>query len=325
MSSAAAERTGNWLGGSDLPVVVGVSPFKSRLDLFLQKTGQTEPEDESEAMRWGVLLEDQIAREWARREGVKIRRRNKELQHPKVSWLRAHLDRDIVGQKAILEVKTSSADGWGDAADDVPDHVAVQCHAYMAVTGAEKAFVAALLWGRWGPPSLHSYELRRDEEIAGAVIQAGHLFVTEHLEPRIAPTPESSEEANLLWRRVVTGRHAVVSPEVLRALSRLEFVKEVQATAKTERKDLELLLKSYLREAEAGVDEADQPLYTWKRQTQDRFDEAALREKAPKIHARYRKTVAFRKLHITKLGREAAAMVAQQLEEQHDEATSEAS
>ena len=76
------------LGGSDMAAILGVSqrnkegvPLKTRLDVFLEKTGQAEPQEETEGMFWGKDLEDRICRRWAVRNNKKIRRRNQRIIH----------------------------------------------------------------------------------------------------------------------------------------------------------------------------------------------------------------------------------------------------
>jgi putative phage-type endonuclease len=67
----AARRTG--IGGSDIAAILGLSPWRTPLDVYRDKVDGAE-QPETEAMRWGRLLEDVIAREYAVRAGVRIQR-----------------------------------------------------------------------------------------------------------------------------------------------------------------------------------------------------------------------------------------------------------
>ena len=49
------------IGGSDVAAVLGISPWKSPLDVFLDKTGKSAPEPENDAMYWGTRLETLVA------------------------------------------------------------------------------------------------------------------------------------------------------------------------------------------------------------------------------------------------------------------------
>lgn len=140
------------IGGSDVAAVLGLSPWRTPLDVFNDKTAETVDEKpQSDAAHFGTILEDVVADEFARRTGFKVMRFNKTLsQNPGahaggVGWARANLDRVIVNPEiaktvrfateaahalqakcftrglwlttdAILECKTASAyasDQWG--------------------------------------------------------------------------------------------------------------------------------------------------------------------------------------------------------------------
>src|SRR5436309_2038443 len=55
------------IGGSDAAAAAGIDPHKSRMKLWLEKRGVI-PVEESEAMRWGKLLEPVIFEELRERE-----------------------------------------------------------------------------------------------------------------------------------------------------------------------------------------------------------------------------------------------------------------
>src|SRR5690606_24085021 len=107
-----ARRRG--IGGSDAAVIAGVDPFRSPIRLWMEKRGEIQEEPAGEAAEWGLLLEPVIAAEFERRTGKRVRRRNAILQHPEHEWMLANIDREIVGEDAILEIKTTSA--WNRAA-----------------------------------------------------------------------------------------------------------------------------------------------------------------------------------------------------------------
>jgi len=55
------------IGSSDAAAAVGLNPYKSQLELWLEKTGRdaelpkTDPNDETSPMYWGTLLEPIVA------------------------------------------------------------------------------------------------------------------------------------------------------------------------------------------------------------------------------------------------------------------------
>ena len=62
------------IGGSDVSIIAGINPFRSAYQLWLEKTGQAEPEEaESEYAHFGTLLEPIVRNEFTRRTGIKVR------------------------------------------------------------------------------------------------------------------------------------------------------------------------------------------------------------------------------------------------------------
>ena len=144
-----AELRNTGLGGSDAGVVMGVNPYKSRLTLWLEKTGQKEPDDLSdvEAVQWGIRNEPNIADWFCDVTGKKVRKCGtlRSEQHP---WLLANVDRVIVGENAGLEIKTAGVKQAGRwKGEEVPDEYYCQCQHYMLVTGCEKWYLAVLIGG----------------------------------------------------------------------------------------------------------------------------------------------------------------------------------
>jgi putative phage-type endonuclease len=168
------------IGGSDAAVIMGVSPWKTAGELYLEKIGEIETPDISDrdAVYWGTVLEDVVASEYSRRTDRKVRRVNRTLVHPDHPWMVGHIDRDLVGLPGILECKTTNdwayrSDEWGDhGSDQVPVQYLLQTMHYLAVTGAEFCDLAVLAGGqRFG-----IYTIRRDEELIAQMIEAEEAF-----------------------------------------------------------------------------------------------------------------------------------------------------
>ena len=87
------------IGSSDAAVAVGLSPYKSPLTLWLEKTQRKEAEDlsEKDAVIWGTVLEPVLARVYAERTRAKVRRVNAVLQHAEHPFMHAHEVRSAWG------------------------------------------------------------------------------------------------------------------------------------------------------------------------------------------------------------------------------------
>lgn len=161
----AARRGG--ITGTDLPKILGDSKYGNALSVYHDKRGDLPPDAAGEAALWGQRLEDVVAREWAQRSGVRLRRVGV-LAHRDRPWMRASLDRLLVGKREGLEVKTRSAYLAHAYTDTLPDDVLAQVHWGLAVTGLDRMHVAVLIGGQ----QLRSFTVERDTTIEAFLITA---------------------------------------------------------------------------------------------------------------------------------------------------------
>lgn len=179
-----------FIGGSDAGVIAGVSPYKTALELYYEKTGGIDVEDISAkpAVHFGNLLEDVIATEYARQRGVNVRRSNRTFRHRVYNWMAANVDRMIDNAEGGLECKNTGAfrlDEWGEAeTDQVPAAFLLQCQHYMEVTSRSWWDLAVLIHGN----SFRIYHIPRDDELIGNLIDLEKDFWS-HVEARIPPEP----------------------------------------------------------------------------------------------------------------------------------------
>lgn len=86
-------RTG--IGSSDAAAAIGLNPYQSQLERWMQKTGKgdllpaVDPTDDTSPMFWGTLLDPIVAAHYTKRTGRKVRCVNAVLQHPEHPWIRA--------------------------------------------------------------------------------------------------------------------------------------------------------------------------------------------------------------------------------------------
>lgn len=170
------------IGSSDAAAAVGLNPYHSALELWMEKTGRgyREPQDESgnedSPTYWGTLLEPIVAAHYTKRTGNRVRRINAVLQHPdpKLSWMRANIDREVIGtpEVQILECKTAGINGARLWKDGVPEYVQLQVQHQLAVTGKAVADVAVLLGGQ----QLEIYRVPRDDTLIQHLITLEQEF-----------------------------------------------------------------------------------------------------------------------------------------------------
>lgn len=279
----AVRRSG--IGSSDIPAILGYSSHRTAAHVWADKLGELPPDDGSEAARWGHLLEDVVAREWAERRGVVVATaptvRNVERAH----WM-ASPDRLVAGcpsaEACGLEVKTRSAWVAGSWREDVPDDVLAQCQWQLLVTGVEHVHVACLVGGQRLVEHLVRPEPAVQAYIAG---EAERLW--EAVRDRVRPRVDSAALLLDLLDRLYPQREGVLEApratvDVLRQAHRgaaalAKHAKEQQLAVKAE---VVALLGEHAELAVDGVTVA-----TYRPDTRSRVDLERLRREHPEAYA----------------------------------------
>ena len=210
------------IGASDAAAAVGLSPYKSPLELWMEKTGRDDtllkpdPKDTTEPVYWGTLLEPIVASAYTQQTGRKVRKVNAVLQHPQHSFMLANLDREVIGSPAvqILECKTAGEYGAALWREGVPEYVQLQVQHQLAVTGKHAADVAVLLCGQ----RLGVHRIQRDDDLIDRLIQLEARF-WDYVIKDTPPPADGSESADRALRCLYPGSGPTVDFSDDRTLS----------------------------------------------------------------------------------------------------------
>ena len=192
------------IGSSDAAAAVGLHPYKSQLELWMDKTGRqsgnvepTQDQQLTSPLHWGQVLEPIVAEHYARHTGHRVQRVNAILQHVEHPWMLANLDREIVGsdEVQILECKTAGIYGAKLWKDGVPEYVQLQVMHQLAVTGQQAADVAVLLGGH----ELQIHRIERDEAMIDQLISLERQF-WDYVENDTPPPADGSDSADQALR-----------------------------------------------------------------------------------------------------------------------------
>lgn len=196
------------IGGSDAAAAVGLNPYMSPLELWLEKTGRDanlekpDPKDTTAPVYWGTLLEPIVAAAYTQQTGNRVRKVNAVLRHPTVPFMLANLDRDVIGNGhvQILECKTAGLNGAKLWRDGPPEYVQLQVQHQLAVTGKQAADVAVLICGQ----QLDVHRIERDDELITKLIELEARF-WQYVESDTPPPADGSESADRALRCLFPG------------------------------------------------------------------------------------------------------------------------
>jgi len=290
----------NGIGGSDASSILGVNPYSSPLKVYLDKIGKAEEQETNEAMRQGTDLEQYVADRFVEATGKKIRKCNKILQHPEYPWMLANIDRDIVGENAGLECKTTSPySKFKFDEGEINPHYYWQCIHYMAVTGADRWYVSIVVLGK----AHHIFCIERDEEQIATLVVAEKDFWLNHVEPKVPPLPtgiEVDDEALKVLYPKGEESDAFIALDSMDDMLNLRALKvkqrdEIQA----EINDIDQQLKMAMGTFERGIS----PSWTvrWTNTSTSRVDTKALKAKYPKIAEEVTKVTPGRRFTVSRV------------------------
>jgi len=285
------------IGGSDAAAIAGLNPWKSPIAVYLDKIGQSEPIEDNERMRIGRDLEDYVAQRFTEATGLKVRRRNAILQHPKHPFMLANVDRLIVGKHEGLECKTTNSyakKDWED--EEIPIQYEIQCHHYMAVTGYKAWWIAVLI----GNEKFIYKRIERDEEVIKNLIEIEKDFWNNHVIPKVMPAPDGSEDAGNLIKEMypssVQGQAVELDNEYLNKIQRLDEIKDLISKLDKEKKQIEQEIQLEMGDNELAV--IDDRKISWKNINSTKFDSKALKQDHPNLYKKYIKESSFRRFLI---------------------------
>ena len=286
------------IGGSDVSIIAGINPFKSVHQLWLEKTGQIEPEQtDSDYAHFGSLLEPIVRKEFTARTGIKVRQKHMLLQSEEYPFMFADLDGVINenGEMAVFEAKTASAYKQEVWEDGVPAPYILQVQHYMAVTGAKRTYIAALVGGN----HFFYHVVERDEEMIGKIIAMEKYFWETHVLGGVEPVPDGSDATTNYFNNRFSHSNGMTIELPEEALSvcmeydRLsEELKKVEAAKNAAANQL----KSYLKEAEAGT--VGDRTVTWKEISKSTVDAKRLKTEKPEIYNSFLKDSSYRRLSV---------------------------
>lgn len=157
------------VGGSDVAVIFGLSPWVTPLELWLIKKGRMKPKlpPNPEQLEMGHMLEPIAAHFYALRTGNVVTDDNYLYQHANLKYALANIDRRYTrkedGEGGVLECKSLTyhkASDWADGA--YPIYYELQLRYYLAVLDQKHGAFSAL-WGNNPENDLATPHIERDQ------------------------------------------------------------------------------------------------------------------------------------------------------------------
>ncbi len=154
------------IGASQVAAIVGYDPWQTAYELWQIKTGRREKPPQTEAMKFGLEMEDETFRLYEQAVPHKEKaQRQVCAQHQEFEFLRCFADAWYAEEKCLVELKSPSSDRLLRSMQRgvVPAHYQLQCAAMMDIFDVEtcdffvahhasgqKELLPVSVWDNWG-------------------------------------------------------------------------------------------------------------------------------------------------------------------------------
>lgn len=285
-----------YIGGSDAAAVVGLNAYVSPYTLWAEKTGRLPGFDGNLATEVGTYLEEFVAQKFATETGKKVRKSNQSWFNDQYPWAIANIDREIVGEDAGLEIKTTSELNLKKfKGGEYPANYYVQIVHYLAVTGKQRWYLAVLIGNR----EFKWFTIERDEDEIKALMEAEKEFkqLVDSNTPPVADGSKSTTDTltafypNSTDSAIGIGSFEKELDNYFRLKDQLE---EIASTID----GIANRIKAHLQECERG--EGEMYKVSWKTQTRSTFDSKKFIADHPQMDvSKYFKTTNTRPFKVT--------------------------
>ena len=314
-----ADRS-KFLGGSDVAAVMGLSPWSTPVELWMQKTGRM-PKEEPDAARRKMFARGHALEPFIRDmviakleemgltvEVVAINKRYADADYP---FLACEIDFELVltgeieigGKLYALDAEHINADAksvsgfarkkWGEeSTEDMPIEYAAQFMHGLGITGRGKCLVAALR----SFDDVDIYWTLRDDETITAMRAKSVEFWNDCVLADVAPDPMNFSDIKALFP-LDNGQATDATPDIAEKVQALRSVKARIKALEQDEEELTFAIGEFIS-PNAMLKYDGKEIATWKAQATSRLDQKLLKEEMPEICSQYSKTTTSRVLRL---------------------------
>lgn len=282
------------MGASDAGAILGLNPWKSAVDVWLEKTGQAEPIADNWNMKIGRDMEPLIRGYIFEQEGLRIRQDNFIRYDKKDPLFSTNLDGVVIGEKVPVEIKTTTMDR-----EDIPDYYFAQAQHQLMVMNKPYLYFATLNLGYNKNLTVNRFD--RNDVFIKKMRAEMKKFWVENVIAKIPPLPMSVEDAAKAFPQEEVGKVYIANQGVRDALIEMKEIKERLSEGEALYKSRKLDVLNSMTNAERIVDsgktaqlegEDGLVLATWKKNRDGvKFDVKRFKEDNIEEHNKYLITV----------------------------------
>ena len=254
------EKRKDGIGASDTPIIMGYSTYKTPYQLYLEKTGAIEPDNEiNEQQYWGNALESAIINRFAQENMVEITFPDT-IYHPDYPFIFANLDGWIESERAVVEAKNVNSfqrKEWDMSLNDgIPLVYLIQIAKQCAITNAARGYCAVLIGGN----EYKQFIYERDAQLEEIIIQADIDF-WHCVQNGIEPPPLNTSDCRLKFPKPSPDK---VVEATFKTSHALQALMDCKSKINEDEEFHKMQLMSHMGDAEYLMGQDGELMATWK-------------------------------------------------------------
>lgn len=288
----------NYLGGSDIAALLGLSPYNIALDVFFDKTSDVVEDRGNKFTDFGIRAEPLIAEWYSRVKGVSLEIHDTPIYHKEHPFLAANIDRWVNNKEYILECKSASKykrKEWGEeGTDQIPDHYLCQVAWYALICNVDKVDIAVYFRDfdsdeiDVNDDNSAIYTYHKNPEFEKKLVEIAHDFWINNVLTEIPPTYDGTKKYISSMYPSSNGKGKTVNADIKRKIESLKSLKEDGKKLEETIDKLKLDIKEYMQDYDILVNEDGEVMASWKNTSpRSYFDLNKLKEECQDIYLKY--------------------------------------
>lgn len=285
-NAGSMDRT-KYLGGSDVAGILGISPWRTPLEVYLDKVQpriKQVDHSKQKVFTRGQRMEPYVIDLLSEETGLEIIHRGNRYIHRDYGFIAAEIDAEAATGENI-EIKTVSpfkAKEWGEVQTDaIPVHYTAQAMHGLMVTNKQVCVFGVLIGG----DDFRIYRVERDEETIQAILEREVAFWdrVKNLNP---PEATTVSDISLMFEKDA-GSSIEADGKALALFNDLRDMKSRYKSLGEEIAVSEEKLKLYMQEHSILTLDG-KTICTWKSQVSKRFDQKLFQVEHPELYEKFK-------------------------------------
>lgn len=283
------------IGGSDVAAILGFSPWKTALDVYLEKTTNKIIENNinvDDPRYWGSIHEESIIKAYEIKTGNEVKKIDT-IYDKDIDFLSANLD-GFTSNRIVIEAKSSSTTkGWGEeGTDQIPPYYLCQVAHYSRIADSSHAEIPVLFFGN--KLKIYRYERNIDleEKIKNKLID----FWTNNVIKKIKPNAQNLLDIDIIYE--FKDEEIETNNEINILISEYKDILKYISNIKKTKDQIEMELKEFMGGSSLLKDNCNNKLISWKKFKRSSFDHNSMKMEYPDIYKKYLRNTEYRKFKV---------------------------